>query len=341
MKKNRENIGASIARPSAKVRTNKKIIFIILPILFLLIAAVTIGITMTNAAGNTAAPETEQTFTEEGDGYYIWVRAVDHAGNKSEWSVAQRVWIDARGPSAPVITGGSSDYAISRTISVKTEADDSGASGVAYYEYYRKSGADKPADNVEGTKVTTTATSQEFNTNTAGEYVFFRAVDVVGNKGAWSDGQQVCVDINEPKVSAKNSSVTIKKGDNVAMSTYFTTDKNGNAAISSTVYKIGSASYTNTSSLAVGTYTVTCTVTKVGGKTASASMTLVVKSALPETATAIVSRTGYFYGNVSFTIPDGVNVVYAVCEGGCDSEDCSAQICKARKYSVKLVIPLC
>ena len=62
---------------------NKKTILITLPILFLLIAAlIAIGITMTNAAGNIAAPETEQTFTEEGDGYYIWVRAVDHAGNK-------------------------------------------------------------------------------------------------------------------------------------------------------------------------------------------------------------------------------------------------------------------
>ena len=76
------SVGASSARPSSKARPNKKIIFITLPILFLLIAAVIIGITMTNAANNATAPETEQTFTEEGDGYYIWVRAVDHAGNK-------------------------------------------------------------------------------------------------------------------------------------------------------------------------------------------------------------------------------------------------------------------
>jgi len=175
---------------------------------------------------------------------------------------------------------------------------------VAYYEYYTKSGADKPDATAAGTKVTTTATSQEFNTNIAGEYVFFRAVDVVGNKGAWSDGQQVCVDINEPKVSAKNSSVTITKGDNVAMSTYFTTSANGNAAISSTVYKIGSASYTNTSSLAAGTYTVTCTVTKVGGLTNSASMTLVV-SALPMNdtllLTVVTDRTR------SFEIPERCN----------------------------------
>jgi len=227
------------------------------------------------------------------------------------WSEAQRVWIDNKGPSAPTITGGSSEYALSRTISVVTAADDAGASGVAYYEYHKKSGSDKPDKTAAGTKVTTSATSQEFNTNIPGEYVFFRAVDVVGNKGAWSDGQQVCVDINEPTVSAKNSSVTITKDDNVAMSTYFTTSANGNAAISSTVYKIGSTSYTNTSGLAVGTYTVTCTVTKVTGKTASASMTLVV-----ETIETVLWSTAFSYSNaprdwseVAYTVPSGVTVL--------------------------------
>ena len=76
-------VGASIARPSSKARPHIKTILITLPILFLLIGAlIAVGITMTNAAGNTTEPETEQTFIEDGDGYYIWVRAVDHAGNK-------------------------------------------------------------------------------------------------------------------------------------------------------------------------------------------------------------------------------------------------------------------
>jgi len=94
------------------------------------------------------------------------------------------------------------------------------------------------------------------------------------------------------------------------MSTYFTTSANGNAAISSTVYKIGSASYTNTSGLAVGTYTVTCTVTKVGGLTNSASMTLVVKSALPSTDTLLVRVEEYLEKIV--TIPEGVHVIKLV-----------------------------
>ena len=60
---------------------NKKTKLVILPILLLLIATL-IALGITNAAANTTEPETDQTFTEEGNGYYIWVRAVDHAGNK-------------------------------------------------------------------------------------------------------------------------------------------------------------------------------------------------------------------------------------------------------------------
>jgi len=268
----------------------RKTILIILPILLLLIVAL-IAIGITNAANSTAEPEIEQIFTEEGDGYYIWVRAVDHAGNKGPWSEAQRVWIDTKGPSAPVITGGSSDYALSRTISVSTASDDSGASGVAYYEYYKKSGADKPDASVAGTQVTTSATSQTFNTNIAGEYVFFRAVDVVGNKGAWSDGQQVCVDVNKPTITVKQASLTITQGQSYNFSDYFTAEPNGNNTNITTTYKVGDTSYDNTSSLAVGTHTVTCTATKIGGNSESATMTIVVNSKLPASETLLYSGT--------------------------------------------------
>jgi len=297
----------------------KKTILITLPILILLIA-VLIAIGITNAAGNTAVPETEQTFTEDGDGYYIWVRAVDHAGNKSEWSEAQRIWIDNKGPSAPVIQGGSAEYALSRTISVKTVADDSGASGVAYYEYHKKSGSDKPDASVTGTKVSTTATSQTFNTNIAGDYVFFRAVDVVGNKGAWSDGQQVYIDINSPTVSAKNSKVTISKGTSKAMSDYFTVSANGNATVSA-VYKIGGTSYTNTSGLAIGTYTVTCTATKSTGTTASANMTLIVTAAVDSSGLATANTTikPSASSNVQIVIPKGWAPAKLTGSGGVNS----------------------
>jgi len=428
--KNATVVGASIARQSAKARTHKRIIFITLPILFLLIVAVIIGITMTNAANNATEPETEQTFTEEGDGYYIWVRAVDHAGNKGPWSEAQRVWIetglptitiktnsnttwaqtgsvtvalqdsksglaegasvkygwstsldtapdsytdaslnytvgtkeevtftasasgltgkyylwvvpttladtagnsqtatvkstgqfyfDNTGPSAPTITGGNTTYnAASLTIKVSTAATDEHIGTVSYYEYYKASDSTAPTASTNGTKVTTSDNSVTFASNIAGDYVYFRGVDSLGNKGTWSSAQRLYIDINDPTVSYKNASVTIKKGDNVAMSTYFTTGANGNAAISSTVYKIGSTSYTNTSELAVGTYTVTCTVTKVTGKSAQASMTLVV-NAIPSTDTLLVANNEEIGRHVYkyCTIPEGVTMLKIVTSGG-------------------------
>jgi len=304
------SVGASIARPSAKARPHTKITLITLPILLLLIAAI-IAIGITNAANSTTEPETNQTFNEDGDGYYIWVRAVDYAGNKGPWSEAQRVWIDNKGPSAPIIEGGSTEYALSRTISVSTTSDDNGASGVAYYEYCKKSGADKPDASADGTQLTTTATSQEFNTNIAGEYVFFRAVDVVGNKGAWSDGQQVYIDINKPTITVKQASLTITQGQSYNFSDYFTVAANGTNTSYTTTYKVGSTEYTNTSSLAVGTHTVTCTATKTGGNSESATMTVVVNSAKP----AYTKETYTTPGTYTWTVPSGVTTIKVTVAG--------------------------
>ena len=303
------SVGTSNARPhfNGKSRT---ITLIILQILILLIVAL-IAICITNAANIATELETEQTFTEDGDGYYIWVRAVDHAGNKGPWSEAQRVWIDTKGPSAPTITGGSSEYALSRTISVTTEADDSGASGIAYYEYYKKSGADKPDVSAAGTKATTSATSQEFNINIAGEYVFFRAVDVVGNKGAWSDGQQVYIDTNKPTITVKQASLTITQGQSYNFSDYFTVAANGTNTSYTTTYKVGSTTYTNTSSLAVGTHTVTCTATKTGGNSESATMTLIVNAVKP----AYTKVTYTTPGTYTWTVPAGVTTIKVTVAG--------------------------
>jgi len=223
------------------------------------------------------------------------------------------VWIDNKGPSAPVITGGSSEYALSRTISVSTASDDKGASGVAYYEYCKKSGSDKPADSVTGTQVTTTASSQTFNTNITGDYVFFRAVDVVGNKGTWSDGQQVYIDINKPTITVKQASLTITQGQSYNFSDYFTVEPNGTNTSYTTTYKVGSTAYTNTSTLAVGTHTVTCTATKTGGNSESATMTVVVSSPKP----AYTEKSWTTAGTYTWTVPAGVTRVrVAVCGGG-------------------------
>jgi len=112
----------------------KKTILIALTILLLLIAAL-IVVGIANAAGNTAAPETEQTFTEEGDGYYIWVRAVDHAGNKGPWSEAQRVWIETAVPTITIKTNSNTTWAQTGSVTVALQDSKSGLAAGASVKY--------------------------------------------------------------------------------------------------------------------------------------------------------------------------------------------------------------
>jgi len=417
-KDNATSVGASIARPSSKASLHTKTILIIFPIIILLIVTL-MAIGITNAANNATEPETDQTFTEDGDGYYIWVRAVDHAGNKGPWSEAQRVWIETGAPTITIKTNSNTTWAQTGSVTVALQDSKSGLASGASVKYGWSESLDTEPSSYEVASLNYTAGTKEEVTFTAsasgltGKYYLWvvptTLADTAGNTqtttakstgqfyfdnekpnlsvvpkvngveyngdwtagpikpvltfsddnsgidadslqwklkdgewsysentstttftGNWSANQDttgyyriydnagnyeevsfaVKIDTNNPKVSAKNSSVTITKGQNYAMSTYFTTDKNGSAGISSTTYKIGSTSYTNTSSLAVGTYTVTCTVTKVTGKTASASMTLVVEKA-GVSAAEIAANPATYYGktvtNYTCTSSAGVN----------------------------------
>ena len=187
--------------------------------------------------------------------------------------------IDKTPPTAPTITGGDTNYATSRTISVSvvpTEIE----SGIAYYEYYLTNNSAAPTNSTTATgKVGTTANekSKVFNTNYAGYYVYFRAIDNATNKGAWSTTQRLYIDINKPTVTTKQSSVTIEEGASNSISGYFTINKNGNASITSTTYTEGNKTVNNTNTLSVGTHTITCTVTKANGLTASASIKIIVE----------------------------------------------------------------
>jgi len=153
-------VGASIARPPSKARTHTKTILTILPILFLLIATIIIGIT--NAAGSTAALQTDQTFTEEGDGYYIWVRAVDHAGNKSEWSAAQRVWIETGAPKITIKTNSNTTWAKTGSVTVALQDSKSGLAAGAKLKYgWSTSTSTAPSSYTDVTPSYTEGTTSE------------------------------------------------------------------------------------------------------------------------------------------------------------------------------------
>ena len=408
----------------------KKTILITLPILILLIVAL-IMLGISNAAGNTAEPETDQTFTEEGDGYYIWVRAVDHAGNKGPWSEAQRVWIDTgapkitiktnsnttwaqtgsvtvalqdsksglaagaklkygwstsnstapskytdvtpsytagttsevtftasasgltgkyylwvvpttladtagnsqtttakstgtfyfdnQGPSAPTITGGSTSWATSRTISVSTASTDSGVGTVSYYEYYKASNNTAPTASTSGTKVTTSDNSVTFSTNIAGDYVYFRGVDSLGNKGTWSSYQRVYIDINKPTVTASASTITMTVGERSdTFASLFTVAANGNNTSLTTTYTLNGSSTTGTTtlaSLAAGTYTLQCTASKNGGNSSFASIEIQVKNVSGEiTGDYLLYATEEWDGE-TFTVPSDTTQILIMLEG--------------------------
>ena len=404
------SVGASSARPHFEGKTRKQILITLL-ILFLLISAL-IAVGITNAAGNTTEPETEQTFTEEGDGYYIWVRAVDHAGNKGPWSEAQRVWIetglptitiktnsnttwaqngsvtvalqdsksglaagaklkygwsesldtapdsytdatlnytagtkeevtftasasgltgkyylwvvpttladkagnsqtatvkstgqfyfDNQGPSAPTITGGSTTYATSRTISVSTASTDSHVGTVSKYEYYYTSSSTAPTASTSGTKTTTSTTSQTFASNIAGNYVYFRGVDSLGNKGTWSSAERMYIDTVSPTVTANSTTLEITEGDSNTFDSLFTVTWGG-ITTGSRTYTLNNAStsYTNTSQLAVGTHTLKCTANKNNGTSANASVTIMVKAKVTVPTGSYTVREHYRYSNDS------------------------------------------
>jgi len=141
--------------------------------------------------------------------------------------------------------------------------------------------------------------------------VFFRAVDVVGNRGAWSDGQQVYIDVNKPTITVKQASLTITQGQSYNFSDYFTVAANGTNTSYTTTYKVGSTAYTNTSTLTVGTHTVTCTATKTGGNSNTATMTIVVNSAKP----AYTKKTYTTAGTYTWTVPEGVTTIKVTVAG--------------------------
>ena len=212
--------------------------------------------------------------------------------------------IDKTAPTAPTITGGSTEYSTSRTISVSVEPIET-ESGIAYYEYYLTSSSTEPTEVTTATeKVGTTANekSKTFNTNYAGYYVYIRAIDNAKNVGKWSLAQRLYIDINKPTVTAKQSSVTIDEGESKEISSYFTYAANGNATITSVIYtdtSNGNKELTNTNTLSSGTHTIICTVTKENGLANSASISIFVNTKYEK-----VSYTNP--GTYTWTVPDGI-----------------------------------
>ena len=228
--------------------------------------------------------------------------------------------IDRIAPSAPTIAGGSTEWGASRTISVSKDAvdnaDGSKGSGVAYYEYYVTQSSTEPTISTSGISLDSGVKSKVFDTNSSGSYVYFRAIDKVGNVGQWSNSQRIYIDVNSPIVTANSEKVTIKQGDTNDIATYFTVEQNGSASIVEIKYEITSnnnQAVTNTNTLAEGTHTIKCTATKANGLSGSDVIEIVVERAGPpsiSSATDFQDKTTEYEDEKGNTIwvPEGFKV---------------------------------
>ena len=122
-------------------------------------------------------------------------RAVDAAGNASDWTPSAFVSLDRTAPTAPTITGGTGPgtWATTTPVSVSSRMDSTDSiSGVASYQYRESSDGQtwqhvNPAngDNVSREGVT---------------WVEFSAVDQAGNISGWSAPRIVQLDTSAPDV---------------------------------------------------------------------------------------------------------------------------------------------
>ncbi len=133
-------------------------------------------------------------------------------------------------------------------------------------------------DSLSGHK-STTVSQASLTSNTTGSNVIVTTEDNAGNKVTKTFGPYK-IDKTAPAISAKStSSVTVTKGaSNAILSTYFNGATWSISGAGSVTCKSGSTTVTNTSTLAVGTHTVTCTATGQNGLTASASKTIIIKA---------------------------------------------------------------
>ena len=133
-------------------------------------------------------------------------------------------------------------------------------------------------DSLSGHK-STTVSPTSLTTNTTGSNVVVTTEDNAGNKVTKTFGPYK-IDKTAPTISVKStSSVTVTKGaSNAILSTYFNGATWSISGTGSVTCKSGSTTVTNTSTLAVGTHTVTCTATGKNGLTASANKTIIVKA---------------------------------------------------------------
>ena len=124
------------------------------------------------------------------------------------------------------------------------------------------------SDSLSGHSSTTSSVAS-ITSNTASQTVTITTTDKAGNSSTRK--YTIKVDKNAPTLTAKSGTVEIKEGDSNVVANYFTVSySTSGGSISCTP--------TNTSSLAVGSRTLSCTATGGNGKTTTATKSITVKA---------------------------------------------------------------
>jgi len=207
--------------------------------------------------------------------YTVTYKVTDKAGNTATSSRTVNV-VDNILPTVTGVSVPTNWTSGNKTITVT--GSDTGLSGIA--GYYISTSSTKPTTASAWTASTSTIWTVSRGAGTY--YIWVK--DGAGNISSTYKSVNVTnIDANAPTVTAKGSSYTIIEADsNAISSTYFNISANGTAPISSTTCvdtSNGNATVTNTSTLAVGSHVIRCTVTKATGLSANAQTTIVVNPA--------------------------------------------------------------
>ena len=114
----------------------------------------------------------------------------------STFNVAGNQTLYAHYLSAPVIDGGSAEWAQSRTITVATDATSD--TGISKYQYYLST-SNSSLDG--GTWTDLSSSKSETFTSTMSKYIYFRAVSTNGTEGPISNYQVVRIDVQKPSAT--------------------------------------------------------------------------------------------------------------------------------------------
>ena len=202
--------------------------------------------------------------------YTISASATGGYGN-SKTEGSGTYYIDATVPTVGAIGGNTDSWTTSKTLTA-TLSDSH--SGVVAYAWTTSS-----ATPTSWTSVTNTSSYAFSKSVTANGTYYLWAKDAAGNISAAKSVTVSKIDTTTPSITSSYTSTaySVNEKTSVAVSTLYSATFGGMGG--SVTCKNGTTTVTNLNSLAVGTYTLTCTATGGNGKTASVKPKVTIKSA--------------------------------------------------------------